>query len=226
MNFLTPTILLLSMSGFFISCASVQQELDPKVYYENTLEMEINGQKYYGVGVVKKQKEYKIRIRHPQRKSLDYVRFSSCHREQASNSEGSDWSFGFSPTENLEDSGSCLFHFESYNKSGKHGWGIIDVATEKESLFATVRCNGKVISDTTTICQSRNGLVQEIEFNSDVVLSTKVLDRCKIGAPIETFRKLQFKMPNRECVFAFISSDFKIHKLTTIGYESILIPEN
>lgn len=215
---------ILVIAGIFTGCSTVQQELDPKVYYQNTLEVEVNGTKYQGWGVIPKAKEYKVRIKRNRGKKLSFFKVSSCHREFSSYDEGSRWEGRFEIQEGIEDTGSCLWRVEAFDKKGKHEFGLFDIQTESEELIGVLKCNGEIYANTVTMCESRQDLVQSIHFDRSVKMASNIEARCKLDAPTK-FKSLKFKLRNRECVYAFISDEGKLHRLTTVGYESILIGE-
>lgn len=209
------------------SCASLEQELDPKVYYERSLRMEVkagkNNYTFRGVGVLPLDNKYEIEISNPNRGKLDFVRFTTCHRERTYSSEGRILKIDYSPTE-IELTGSCLIKFEAYSMKGKHGWGILDISSHKEKLYGLLRCNGETYRGAVSICQSRAGLEQEIEFEKEVEIASQQ-GRCKITSR-NRFKKLRFKIPNRECVYYIRGDNGGFHRLSTIGSEGVLIPSN
>ena len=220
------TLLICVLTWGLVSCASLQQELDPKVYYERTLlmEVEVDGgpaKEFRGVGVLPRGTQYKIRVSNPNRGKMDFLRFSTCHRERTYNSTGKGHTIYFTPS-GIERSGSCLIKFEAYSIKGKHGWGILEMETENETLEAALLCNGSISRGPVTICQSRTGLVQEIRFSKAVSIPSQS-KRCRITTK-ENADTIRFKIPARECVHLFRGPNGRLHKLSTIGTEGVLIP--
>lgn len=85
-----------------------------------------------------------------------------------------------------------------------------------------MNCNGRVIkSKGTTVCQSRNGLIQDITFAEEVL----VADNNECGIPSKKAKKFEFSLPKGKCSAIFGTKSGKFHKLTLLGYESILIRE-
>lgn len=222
LSFLVWLVLFFILSG----CASVKQKLNPEVYYERSLRVEYKHNKewyrFTGVGVLPLKNKYELKISNPSRGRLDFVKFHTCHQEHTFNSEGSKMEFSFW-TGDIEQSGNCLVKIDSYDKDGEHGWAVLETRTSDATLPATLYCNGYKYQDTVTICQSRHGLIQKIEFKEPVRLSMLVDDKCKIAAP-NKFTSLEFQIKSRVCVYAFATDDNKIHRLTTIGYEGVLVP--
>jgi len=223
LKLLLPSSLILLLTG----CASLQQELDPQVYYENTLKMEIKDSgkdlTFHGIGVLPYSlKGYEIKLSNPNRGRLDFVRFSTCHRERTYTSEGKHLTIKYKPSP-IEMNGTCLLKFEAYSVKGKHGWGVLDYGTNEEELQGKLRCNGSIHKGSVLLCQSRIGLVQQISFSEDVTVSSQS-PRCRVKKTGSWFRKVQFPIPRRECVYAFFSRSGRYMRLTTIGYEATLIP--
>ena len=220
-------LILLALSLGLISCASLEQELDPKIYYENTLAIKVkvndDTYKFRGVGVLPNSLgEYNIDIKNPLRGKLDFVKFSTCHRERTFTAEGKSLNIRFTPSP-IERHGSCLIKFEAYSVKGKHGWGILDYNTHRERLQGKLRCNGYVNKGSVLMCQSRFGLRQQISFSEEVTVVGQS-SGCRITEAGKYFKLLQFNIPRRECVFAFFSRSGERLRLTTIGYENVLIP--
>jgi hypothetical protein len=179
--------------------------------------------KYRGVGVLPRAKSYRIKVSHPLRSSAEFLRFSTCHRERTFSNTGKSHEVTFTPS-GIERSGSCLLKFEAYDVKGKHGWGILEMESDDETLQAAVLCNGNITRGTVNICQSRTGLVQEIRFSEEVLIPNQ-LPRCKITERKKA-KAIRFKIPNRECVYVFRGVNGRFNKLTLIGTEGVLVPSN
>ena len=86
---------------------------------------------------------------------------------------------------------------------------------------ATILCNG--ITKKTggvSVCQSRNELIQQIEFKETVVLSPD--SDCDFGQ--NEGKKFKYNIKKGRCVYVFKNkTKDEFHRHTTIGYESILI---
>jgi hypothetical protein len=219
MKFIFIILVFASIHG----CAGIDQELDPKVFYQHAMNVEINGKDFFGVGVAPKAEKYKIKV--SGRGRMDFLRITTCHRERTKNRQGSGYSFWYTPTKGLEDSGSCMLHVESYEeKKGRNDWALIDFVTDFEKLDATSMCNGKIAKGTVTICQSRQGLVQRLIFNEPVELSKATKANCKIES--KNGKTWTYRMTNRICILAFrdVKTKTKFHRHTNIGYEDVLIP--
>jgi hypothetical protein len=114
---------------------------------------------------------------------------------------------------------------------GKHSFAFLDMETKDATLPATIKCNGNnYVSNGVSVCQSKEGLEQSIEFDTPVVWSPEAALRkqCRdIKYEILNGNRIIYEIPNRECVYIFTEKggDFRQHRLNTIGYEEILIRE-
>jgi len=195
------------------------QKLNPAVYYKKDMRIEIDGHKGYGTLVVQPLPEHRIKVKFGGKG--DMVTLKTCHREEEMLDLGRRESFNFIPDEIMEQSGYCYLEIEAFDKEGRHSWGLVDFNNEKFQLPAHIRCNGSSYNSRgVTVCQSKEGLLQRIEFTEEVVMSS--LAKCGT-LPTEDGKVFVFNMPNRECTFIFKGTSGKMHKLLTIGYEEIII---
>lgn len=202
---------------------------DEQVYYKRDLWMRVGPQggksnPHEGVGalVVPHAPSYWFNVRFPGQGDL--VTIKTCHRETSLEKAGTKEGFMFTPVAGLEDTGLCFLEISVFEEGrGRHAWGIIDFENPQFNLGAVLKCNGStLVSRGTSICSSKAGLIQRIEFPEPVVGSNK--SKCE-QLPI-TGRVIQFKMPERECTYIYKGASGKLHKLTTIGHEKILIRKN
>ena len=215
-------------------CTTVHQELDPKIYYKRDMSIKIDGHKHEGIAVLPGKIRQKIEFKSAGK--MDLFTFTTCHREHTNEDATSFFNkkkvtFEYTPEPQHEGTGSCPIQVAGYDINGKHTWAYMDMETLDATLPATLKCNGKTIkSNGVSICQSKEGLVQSIKFQNEVVFSPEASLRKKcreIDYKTEDNKEFIFKMPNRECTYNFISlrDSEKKHRLTTIGYEAILIRE-
>lgn len=224
------TVIISSLMSFLASCASVPQELNPKVYYKNDMNLEINGLPYVGAAVVPRAASYVIKIE--SKADMDMLTITSCHRDEAFASviKNNWWKarrgYTYYYTPNLkEQENGCQLRLGGYEKvNGRHSWAYVDFENPVETLPGLVSCNGNpaYLANGTSVCQSREGLLQLIQFDVPVEMSQKIDPKCKIvSADKKTW---SFKQPNRECDMVFQSiDDGRMHRLKTIGYEAIAI---
>lgn len=212
---------------FMMACADMSiQSPDPEVYYKRDMDITVNNITYPGTLVVPRSGRYNMRIKFPGKGDL--VLLKTCHREEELEGLGSSERLYYSPTPGLEDTGKCYLEIVALSKKdGRHSWGIVDFQHEMWNLPALVKCNGKTHNaHGVSFCQSKFGLVQEIVFSEKVTLSTKA--RCYALLEHEFFedgKTLRFITPRGECTFVIKSESGKLHKLTMIGYEQILLRE-
>lgn len=230
------------------SCASEPiQNLDPETLYKRDMVLRVDGQASEGAIVVPMKDVHTFHVQ--ARGTLDLFTLTTCHRDwskekawkippaifRGQDTQYRDPEWKRSLDENqvrfqlrltpVERSGGCLVELGGYDKNGKHSWAMIDFLDAETTLPATVSCNGNQYrSGGVTICQSRKELVQLIQFDTEVEVSP--------DSECDTMDKkrgmlFSFDMPRGRCVYAFreVKLPHRIHRLTTFGYESILIRE-
>ncbi len=128
--------------------------------------------------------------------------------------------FDFTPT--ALEKGDCLMELGGYEaKGGRHSWALIDFQDGIDTLPAKIFCNGTVVeSKGVSICQSKKGLLQQILFKNETLIETSKACRMKI----DKGKEFQFLTKKGRCMYHFldIKTD-RTHRLTTFGYEGILI---
>ena len=213
-------ILLLLIPG----CGSVPVKLDPEVYYQRELEIEINDDEGEGYMVAKEAIHYEIKVKASGKNDLILIR--TCNREYKAEDEGGKFKYKYTPIDGIETRAECPMEITSLDKKGKHACAF--VAFEKQSsygLTAYVKCNGEEgLTNGVSVCQSKMGLIQEIVFSEPVRFSPS--EKCVIPNGVNGMR-FRFKMPRRECQYLFRGEvSGKEHLHYTIGYEQSLIREN
>jgi hypothetical protein len=210
---------------------TLPQELDPKIYYKHDMLISVNGVEAEGVVVAAKAQKYEITI--TSQADMDMLQITSCQRDvTVENAIKGGWfkphrgyKFTYEPT-SVEREPGCLLKLAGYDKeSGRHSWAFIEFQDDRFTLPAGVACNGatEYLSDGVSACQSLQGLIQLIWFKTKVLVSDKVLDRCKIAESYDGGVHWKFRQPNRECIFEFMEAKapYRRHRLTTVGYESV-----
>lgn len=208
---------------FLLGCSSAPiTGLEEAVYYLRDLNMEVNGTRSFGRLVVPRASQYKVKIRFPGQGDL--VTMKTCHRESTHEELGRKEEFTFTPVPGIEDTGICFLEISVFEMGkGRHAWGIVDFEHPMFTLPATVRCNGwNYRTNGTSICQSKIGLVQTIVFDEPV--ETSSVASC--GPLKVNGRFIEYRMPKGECTYIIKGASNKLHKLTLIGYEKILIRKN
>ncbi len=214
------------------SCASTSQELDPKVFYKRDMQVKVNGLKGDGILVVPRKTSYNFDI--TAQGKLDLFTFSTCHREQTREKAGKKGWFAdkkrrkltYVPAPIEAEPASCPVELGGFEKKkGRHSWAFIDFEHPETNLMAHIACNGNVYkSNGVTVCQAYAGSIQEITFTRPVLAAEKNV--CTI-LKSKNSKKFRYKMPKGRCTFRFVTKtgEEKWHRLTTLGYEKILIRE-
>lgn len=216
------------------STGSSFQKLDPSTVYRHDMEININGFQGQGVLVVPEAATYKVHIKAPG--ELDLFTFTNCHREEIAENASvvsktgkifrrtienkNEFKMDFTPSP-LEKSDSCLVQVTGLEESkGRHSWGIVDFESSTNTLPALLSCNGSQINAKgVSICQARASLIQAIKFPKEVYASPDT------SCPLPKTKGDYFEFPIQKgkCVYAFMTKEKEIHRLTTLGYEQILI---
>lgn len=210
------------------SCQSIQPNVDPDKVYRRDMALKVNGRSAEGVVVIPRAPSYSFEIE--ARGKLDLFTLQSCSRELIIDAPKSDGIFGKKTKiaftiqpDDMENGPACPFELAGYSKeTGKHSWALVDFETPTEKLPAKLNCNGaKYASGGVSACQSRAGLIQRIEFAEDVLASPD--KDCEI--PLTNKRVFEFPLRAGYCVYAFVAAKdmSKVHRLTTIGYEDIIL---
>ena len=146
------------------------------------------------------------------------VKIRSCHREIVYENPGKSLDFTYSPEAGLEDKiDPCFLEFASFSASGYNQTALVDFRRD-ETLEAMLTCNGeRSIHQGVSICQSREGLLQRLEFDAPV--SADGLASCpKLVGNAQTFI---FPISMGICLYFFYDGT-KFHKLVTFGYDDVL----
>lgn len=201
-------------------CATTSQVLDPGKFYKRDMQISIGDMSAVGVAVVPASAAYQLKLRSSGK--LDLLTATTCHREIAvqglSSNQGS---IPYNPVAGIERDVYCPLELGGYDRTkGRHSWGIVDFETPDAKLPATLKCNGAVLeSSGVSICQSHAGLVQRIEFKEAV----RVAGNSACEMPKCMGQVCDITLTLGECVYAFKGASGLVHRLTTIGYESILM---
>jgi len=228
----------------FVSCGTTPQILDTAVFYRRDLPITVvyettvsnpeaiplgGGTTFQGNGVLNRASRYTFIVSPKGGAKMDLLTITTCHREFSGEKltpgffGKNQYKYEYIPVVGVEDVPQCLIRMNVLDaKSGKHAWALFDVQDDETTLPARVTCNGEVSrSEGVSICQSRKGLLQRLVFDEEVDF---VPSNCFIDTP--KGRVLELKIPLGECVFAFRGKDSgRLHRLTTVGYEGLLIRE-
>jgi len=201
------------------SCAH-DKLLDTSKNYRKTLSFSVNGEDSLGTHSAKKKSSYRIEISTVQKPNI--VKITSCHQEKIFIKPGKELEFTYKPHIDIEANNlPCLVHISVLEESGKNEWGLIDFQLDTEQLPAKVFCNGSSSNTKgSSICQSREGLIQEIEFDQDVKVINP--EECnKIGS--EDKKKFFYQTTEGTCFYLFTDSKGQMYRLVTFGYSDMLL---
>lgn len=220
-----------------------KQQLKTGTTYKRDMIVEVNGVAAEGVMVAELHTSNQIHV--VARGDLDMFSMKSCHREWTKEKawniteEVSSGLFGwgrrkidktreveftYTPVKGIEDLGACPLELGGYSKDGQHSWAIVDFKTPLEELPITVLCNGsKTKAKGVAICQARTGLMERVEFESDVIISPDT--GCELG--VTEGKVFEFLQPRGVCVYRIqeLTGAKRVGRLTLVGYEGILIRE-
>jgi hypothetical protein len=201
-----------------LGCTTVSQTPDTAAFYARSMELTVNGKACVGTCVVPYAKQYKMHIEGIG--DLDYLSIESCHRKVVLEDQGSDTDWIYTPTDGLELGPSCPVEVVALEKKkARNSFALIDFESSEFTLPATMRCNGEVVkANGVSICQSKFGLIQSIEFPNPVVVHPS--ENCPLD-PSKDNRYFEFHLNPKACVYVFLDKAMpaRFHKLTTIGYQ-------
>jgi hypothetical protein len=201
----------------FLGCQGISPDLlDKEKTYRRTLQFEVDGSEADGIKVLAKRSQYSFRFYLPEKPN--YIELTSCHRDELLFDPGKRLDYVYKPSPGIEDQPACLLEVAAFDEKGKNHWALIDFSLG-EKLSAKINCNGKsYTSPGVTICQSKAGLIQTIEFEKPVKAIGP--DRCpKMMKTHEGF--FEYLIAKGKCLYLF--SDGKDeHRLTTLGYDGNL----
>jgi len=193
---------------------------------------------FCGVGVLPYMDHYKLTV--PGGKKVAMFTIRSCHEEATTENPSKGLrkykdfiDIEYTPT--VERGEACPMYLSMYKKNQKYSTALVVFEHPDYQLDATLYCNGFVSQQHgVSICQSREGLLQRIDFDEPVAIGDPVngpADRSKdhLNCPKLPLTKDKkstglFLQPNRECIYPIIGlKSGKIHQFYTVGYENIIL---
>lgn len=222
-------LVLIFIASIF-GCTTTPQIVSPEKIYRRDMVVEVNGREGDGVLVVPRSNEYKFKIE--SRGTLDMLIIKSCHEHKpVENAKEKGW-FGSKRRTRFTyimgdvelNRSACPLEIGGFEKDkGRHSWALVDFESPDYKLPATLYCNGQTSEvNGVSICQSQGGLIQRIKFPSDIEMATTTT-KCKIQLPVGNH--LEWNIRPGICVYNFIeiNEPHRFHRMTTIGYEEILV---
>lgn len=185
--------------------------------YRKDLVFSHNGTTHKGILVADNESSYHFRLLLPYKPRL--VKVHSCHRELVFRNPGKYLDIDYRPETGIEDAiDPCFLEFASFSEDATNQTALIDFH-RGEKLAATLTCNGeKRLNEGVSICQSRMGLLQRIEFQTPV--RAEALEGC---TKLDQKKIQTFILPISPglCLYYFFDGK-DYHKLVTIGYDDIV----
>lgn len=217
------------MASILTSCAGVDQKLDPNVFYKRDTTLEVNGESFEGVTTVPYASSYSIVIK--PRGGIDLMLIRSCHREESYEKISAGWfgknqfRYSYFPIRGIEDTRVCPLRVDIYDSSkSKHSWAFLDFTSPEYRVQATMSCNGKISSlNGVGVCQAKWGLVQRLKFADRVRFAPPKPAGCSV--PVKTDNGYEIALTLGECLYQFDTEDGRMGRLTTIGYDGVLVRE-
>jgi hypothetical protein len=210
------------------SCTTTHEKLDASIKYRMDMGILNDGQRYIGTAVMPKKEIYDLDFLSPG--TLSLFTFTSCSRDIAVEQESGKIidrkkvNIQYVPNI-IEKRGGCPVYLAGFEKViGRHTWGMIDFQDDLAVLPARVTCDGKSYrSEGVTVCQTRAGLTQRMEFDS------KIFVRPQPGCEIEVQEDYAIEWDMKEGSCAYIIqeavSPYRQHRLTTYGYVKVILRE-
>lgn len=215
------------------TCSSTPQILDPEIFYKRDIRIEVNEKEYEGVTTVPNAPDYKLKLK--PRGDMDLIIIRTCAREDSAEEQssgffifkGDEFEYHYIPNPGLEDVGVCPLRVDVYDSGeGKHSWALLDFEHPDYEVPFEVDCNGRRrLFSGVGVCQARNGLIQRFHFKEPIRFATPLPSGCPMPEKKSNY-VYDFKIALEECLYHFDTKGGRLGRLTTIGYEGILVREN
>lgn len=198
-------------------------QMAPKVEYKKTMKFKVDGEEFYGVGVVKYKPVYQVRITSRKKNGLDYLSFRSCNRDMFVQNQGTNFDYTYAPLHALEDKAECPVFMSQIDDAGKNSFGILVIEHPEYTMRASKKCNGVEMEvGMVSTCQARVGSIQEItvEKSSQISLSAP----CKPGKFTgDQNRRYRYVVPENNCAIVFKALDGSEHVHFIFPYQENVI---
>jgi hypothetical protein len=225
-------IYMIGLCCIMIVGCTTTQKLDPEVYYKRDMTIKYDKNTRTGTMVLPLKNKYDLYIK--SEGTLDLFTLTTCHRLITQEDAGGFFSprevkYTYVPDAPMELTFACPMQLAGYDKDGQHSWGFVDIETADTTLPAKIKCNGEAYNaNGASICQSKMGLIQSIEFDTEVVFSPEAQksEFCKsIEYTTKDNKEFIYKMPRRECAYNWMEkkNPHREHRLNTIGFESVIV---
>lgn len=211
----------LLLTLLLIGCASKGSLFPGYIPYEGTnrasLPFSIEGMDYRGTATVQRKSSQNIKFKIP--KGTIKFMIATCSREEFFAYPESDIKYTYIPIMFLENLDSCIMKATAITNKGETITGIIDF-TAGEQLKGELSCNGQVYKSTGAgFCQSRQNLIQNIEFSEETVFAFG--EGCNEPKKGYISTSYNISLSKGFCTYQFMNKDKETYRLTTYGYDSI-----
>lgn len=202
------------------ACSNVSQIPQASKFYKRELEVKVNGALCSGACVVKRAPKYTLEVNAPA--DMDYLSIETCHRHVTKEDLGDSFTYDYVPLVGVEDGIDCAVEITTLDKKhAKNGYAYIEFESDLFTLSSLIKCNGQVYqAQGVSICQSKKGLSQVIEFKEPVKVSPD--DSCPLDAE-HSGSLFEFHLPRGACLYLFQSKSGDLHKLITLGSEDQIL---
>lgn len=223
--------LLLFLPLLLASCSSVQQKLEPELFYKRDVGIEVNGEYFEGVTTVPYSKIYDITLVPPG--DIDLMLIRTCHREYAVEKASRGWgifgkkkkfTYQYIPVAGIEDVRICPLRIEVYeSEKGRHSWALVEMENPKYKIRYHMDCNGvQSVVNGTGVCQAREHSVQRVTFNEPVRFAPP---SAACQAPKKVNGSYEIAVVAGECPYVFDTESGAMGRLTVVGWQGVLIRE-
>jgi hypothetical protein len=197
------------------SCSTVSQTADTTHVYKRQLKFTVNNVPCNGTCVVKIAPQYKI---HVEADRIDYFALETCHRRYTLEDQGDSLDYTYIP-QPIE-AGCPIELITLDRKNAKNGFGLMDIESMDYLHSAKLTCDGVLTTvNGSSICQSKMGLNQQIEFNEPMLVHPP--EDCPMDKSPDG-KVFLFKLNRGLCTYVF-GSKWGFHKLVTIGTQDIVL---
>jgi hypothetical protein len=222
---LISALILLIVSILLSGCTTTEDGLPifSTVPLESTnrasMPFTVDGTQYIGAASLQRKSSQTILFTLP--KETAKLMITTCNREEFVAYPPSDkpFSFYYLPVMYIENLDSCLLIATAITKKGESFKAILDFSAG-ETLPATLKCNGKVSKILGSgICQSRAGLIQALDFESEVIFVAQ--EDCPEPERYFGVNGWQFRAGKGFCAYLFEDKQGRQLRFTTYGYTQI-----
>ena len=212
---------LLLFTVFASSCVRNVQQISLEKSYRKDLSLVINSRPFIGVGEAASAEEYSITIKHKYR--IDFLNIETCHRSISIQDafyrkvlkNRKKFVYNYIPSELEED---CFLEVSIITKKEPYAFGTIVFQSKNYKLKSLLSCNGELKkTQGTSICQSKIGLNQLINFNGS---KTSVKGSCNIKRINDS--SFKYTMTKDYCLWVF-KNDLGFHRHYSFGYNQIIL---